>query len=498
MLAACVPQSVQPETVSTEKPPIKAVTPTEVSTQGLPKNWVPKTPSNPAITNRIVGKSLNVTLSWNDSGTDRDAVTYTIYLEANNHNPSTVVSTNQSGTSYTATNLANDTTYYWKIVVKNASGASAFGPIWNFTTGDSSSSKAILIAAGLYHTCALTSVGGVKCWGWNGEGELGNGTLASRRTPENVVGLSSGIISIAAGGFHTCALTSNGGVKCWGDNSFGELGNGDTDSDPHPLPVNVVGLSSGVVAISAGDYHSCALTDSGEVKCWGDNAYGQLGDGSNTENDTPVDVVALSSGVVAIAAGYEQTCAITSNGKVKCWGENGSGQLGDGTTTNRSTPVNVVGLPSKVTAIAAGYEHICGLTIDGAVKCWGNNMDGELGDGTNIQRLTPMNVVGLSSEITSIAAGGYHTCALTRGGGIKCWGWNRSGQLGVGTTTDNETPLDVNLLSSGVIAMVAGHYHTCALISGGRLKCWGKNDSGQLGDGTNIDNWTPANVVGFP
>jgi hypothetical protein len=357
------------------------------------------------------------------------------------------------------------------------------------------SSGIAAIAAGEYHTCALTSDSRVKCWGYNEPGQLGNGEMVYRTTPVDVVGLSSGVIAIAAGGWHTCALTSGGGVRCWGDNRYGQLGDGTTTS--HTTPVNVLGLSSGVIAIAAGRYHTCALTSGGGVRCWGFNGSGQLGDGTATNRLTPVNVVGLSSGVVAIAAGNDHTCARTSGGGVKCWGSNGSGQLGDGTTTYRLTPVNVVGLSSGVIAIATGGWHTCALTSSGGVRCWGFNLFGQLGDGTTTSRSTPVNVVGLSSGVAAIAAGELHTCARTTTGGVRCWGDNSSGQLGDGTTTDRSIPVNVVGLSSGVAAIAAGSYHTCALISGGGVRCWGNNWYGQLGDGTTTNRLTPVDVVGL-
>jgi alpha-tubulin suppressor-like RCC1 family protein len=302
--------------------------------------------------------------------------------------------------------------------------------------------------------------------------------------------------AIAAGYGHTCALTGAGGVKCWGNNGDGEVGDG---TKTHRLtPVAVHGLANDVQAIAAGEALSCALTDEGGVKCWGENESGELGDGTTTDRHRPVDVAGLASGVRAIAAGEALSCALTDGGGVKCWGENEYGELGDGTTTNRHLPVDVSGLASGVTAIAIGYLHACALTRAGGVQCWGYNRFGQLGDGTTTDRHTPVDVSGLTSGVTAITAGGGHSCALTAGGGVKCWGYNGYGQLGDGTTTDRHAPVSLSGIAAGIRTITAGGYgHTCVLTIAGRVKCWGRNSSGQLGDGTTTERHTPVEVIGF-
>jgi alpha-tubulin suppressor-like RCC1 family protein len=352
------------------------------------------------------------------------------------------------------------------------------------------------VAAAAEHTCALTSGGGVKCWGRNDDGQVGNGTMTtSQLTAADVSGMMSGVVAVAAGGDHACALTGGGGLRCWGDNWFGQAGDGTRTR--RTLAVDVSGLTSGVTAVAAGAYHTCALTAAGGVKCWGDNHYGQLGDGTTTNRSTPGDVSGLTSGVRAVIAGKNHTCALTTGGGVTCWGLNGSGQLGDGTVSNRSTPTAVSGLASGVASLAAGAQHSCALTGGGGVKCWGDNSLGQLGDATSTQRLTPTDVFGLTSGVSAVTVGGSHTCAVTTGALAMCWGYNGYGQLGDGTTVQRFVPTAVSGLAGGVAMVAAGDLHTCAVSTGGGVKCWGSNSQGQLGDGTMTGRTAPVAVTGL-
>ncbi len=338
------------------------------------------------------------------------------------------------------------------------------------------------------HTCVVTTSGGVKCWGDNSDGGLGDGTTTASSTPVDVAGLASGVVAIAAGDRYSCALTSSGTVKCWGYNQFGQLGDG-TNLD-RATPVDVTGLPSGVSAIDARGEHTCALMTAGGVKCWGANGNGQLGDGTTDSSGVPVDVAGLTSGVSAIAVGGEHTCALTSGGGLKCWGWNAKGQVGIGTTIDSSTPVDVPGLAGTVSAVAAGGRHTCALMTAGAVSCWGYNEFGQLGDGTTTDSPMPVAVAGLPSSIRAITTGGNFSCALKTDGGVKCWGLNAAGQLGDGTYTDSPAPVDVAGLAGGVSAVAAGFYHVCAITKDRGVTCWGGNETGQLGIGTTADSPT--------
>ena len=384
--------------------------------------------------------------------------------------------------------------------------ATIFLASWITTVANGATPAPVIaqISAGDAHTCVVTGAGGVKCWGSNRFGQLGNG--ASRpcsesgrclqrfsRTAVDVVGLESRVEAIAAGASHTCALTSVGGVKCWGYNASGQLGNGQKtckafltcSKNASSTPVDVVGLTRGVSAIAAGEFHTCAITNSGGVKCWGSQSSGELGNGTGDSSSVPVDVVGLTGGVSAIAAGAHVSCAVASGGTAQCWG---------------GSPRSVAGLPGGVTAIAMGgtsagatSAHACALTSAGAIKCWGDNVNGQLGNGSLKNSSTPVDVVGLATGVRAITASATHTCALTSRGGAKCWG---SGVLGNGSTTGSNTPVDVVGLASGVKAIAAGGSFTCALPSVGGVKCWGYSQQGRLGNGSSTakPSTTPVDV----
>jgi alpha-tubulin suppressor-like RCC1 family protein len=228
-----------------------------------------------------------------------------------------------------------------------------------------------------------------------------------------------------------------------GENRHGELGNGaitQTGCGCSTTPVDVSGLSTDGKAVGAGWVHTCALTAAGAVKCWGSDYRGELGDGSQIGSSTPVDVSGLTSGVAAISAGFQHTCAVTVAGGIKCWGFNRWGQLGNGTTTTTgcsciSTPVDVNGLAAEGAAVSANADHTCDLTTAGAVKCWGLNSRGELGNGTTTDSTTPVDVSGLTSGVVALSDGSGPRCALTSSGEVKCWGFNGDGELGIGIAT---------------------------------------------------------------
>ena len=423
---------------------------------------------------------------------------------------------------------------------------------------EASTSVTPMIATGGAHTCELVADGTVRCWGDNSSGQLGDGTTTDR--PHRVtVRLSNGdpltgVTAITVGGAHTCALLDGGTVRCWGNNFSGQLGNGTSGGgagSTHPVTVLETGTAgsadeaplAGVTAVSAGISHTCAIVAGGAVRCWGQNASFQVGAGVSplnaqgvpTPTPNPVPVLFLFegapaqlTGVSAITAGAQHTC-VRRSGSVWCWGDNLHGQLGNGTHGPRNSsefPVRVMIDPSDgggpltdSVAVSAGETHTCALTESdhSPARCWGQYDVGQLGIGTSgptstfnsyprtvLASGTPSSVRVALTGVTAIAANGKHTCAVLTTGDVRCWGGNNFGQLGDGTTDQRMNPVPV--LSSGtadaspvaltgVAGISTGVQHTCALLTTGGVRCWGRNQSGQLGDGTFTTRLNPVAVL---
>lgn len=349
------------------------------------------------------------------------------------------------------------------------------------------------IAAGAAHTCAVTSAGALKCWGSASEGQLGDGQRGTNRlAPVQVSGLTSGVKAVAAGAEHTCAVMTDGTVKCWGKNDKYQMGDGTTTARLL-TPQTVPGLS-GVAAIAAGAKHNCALLASGGLKCWGANLNGQVGNGSTSDFSakTPQDVIGMQAGVADVAAGDSHTCASMVTGDVKCWGANTSGQLGIGNTVGQSEPVKLDGISAK--RVTAGSSFSCAVRSDETVSCWGDNTLGQLGNGGSTGSTSPAAVAGVTGA-TDVAGGSVYTCALS-GGALRCWGDNSNGQLATGDLIYRGARGDIAAFGP-VSALSAGYGNSCAITSAGEVSCWGANMTGQLGDGARTGSGMPKTVAGL-
>jgi len=348
------------------------------------------------------------------------------------------------------------------------------------------------ISVGESHACALVEGGGVVCWGDNFYGELGDGTTTSSPVPVRVSGLTDAI-AIDAGWNHTCALLRSGEVRCWGDNDDGELG--DNTATRRRTPVAPRGITDAIAVTASGTAFSCALLRDGTVRCWGTGGYGELGDGRVTTTIVPVTVTGVSD-AVAIDSQGRHTCVLRATGGLLCWGDNEGGELGygkSGPNTLQSIPIAVVGITNAV-AVSCGSSHTCAILDGGSVQCWGANAGPPLSGGIPWTiSATPLPVAGIAGA-TALAAGLEHTCALLPAGQMACWGDNQSGELGDGSMTLSATPVSVHG-AAGATQVAAAVQQSCALLGGGHVACWGSNTAGQLGDGTTTSSPVPVSVV---
>ena len=380
------------------------------------------------------------------------------------------------------------------------------------------------IVAGQGHACTRLTNGQARCWGSNHFGQVGDGSTDDRGSPVIVTnklgtGPLKGVAKLSAGIAHTCAVLVNGQARCWGRNGTGQLGDGSDDDRPRPVAVsNVAGTGPlrKVIAIAAGGDHTCALLASHQVRCWGSNNDGELGDGTQRMRQRPVVVKDPSgarplTGVTQIDAGYEHTCARLGSGQVRCWGFESDGQLGDGgADTSSPLPVAVrkatgPGRLSDVRRVDLGEFYSCALLDSGRARCWGDNRSGQLGDGSTDDRSRPVTVKDSTgsaplADIAELAAGGESTCGRLENRRARCMGDDDDGQLGDGTASDTArslswwSPMAAGRYP-GSAQMAVGSRFACARLTTGSARCWGDNSLGQLGDGSFADSLVPVTVI---
>ena len=435
-----------------------------------------------------------------------------------------------AGNAHTCATSADGLAYCWGFGGKLGNGGAANDnqpkPVAVTTTGTPLDGKTVAeVRAGDYHTCARATDGTLACWGSGTSGQLGGGSFGVFTTANVPVAVSTSgnaltgktATQLSAGASHTCVRTSAGTAACWGADSRSQLGDRGETATASAVGVDVSGtnIDASIAKVAAGGTSTCAITDGGELGCWGFNHTGQLGRGTEGQSKVPAALVSgflAGKVVLEVDGGSSFACARTASG-VACWGSNAYGQLGDGTTTNRTTPVPLstagTGLAGKtIVDLTVGSYHACALADDGTVACWGRGSSGQLGTGSSSDRTTPGTITtagtALSGKtITTVEGGGNHTCAAASDGTVACWGSNSYGQLGDGTTTSRNVPTAVTrsgspLAGQVTVQLAAGASHTCARTAAEGLACWGDGDFGLLGTGVVSgapDALTPATVT---
>jgi alpha-tubulin suppressor-like RCC1 family protein len=353
------------------------------------------------------------------------------------------------------------------------------------------------ITGGGGFTCAMRN-GRVHCWGQGSSGQLGIGTLVDT-TSASIIPALTGVVAIATGNIHACALIDGGTVRCWGHNSSGQVAEGATNNQPTPFDVPSL---TDAVQLGLGYRHSCALRSDGTVSCWGRNTAGQLGDRVELESGVPLPVPGIM-GAVELGVGNDHACVRLADGTVRCWGARANGRLGDGGATTGFTGASVAvsGITDAVD-LEVGEFHSCALLGDGTMACWGGGSSGALGDGSSADSARPTTVLDVAGAaplrgVRQMALGSSHTCVLRDEGEVLCWGSNYYGEL-TGTVGVNRTRPGAVSGVTGAVFLGMGEQHSCALIAAGRdAVCWGRNRNGQLGDGTLVDSATPLAVSGI-
>eukprot|EP00551_Chaetoceros_affinis_P006769 CAMPEP_0203676422 /NCGR_PEP_ID=MMETSP0090-20130426/24478_1 /ASSEMBLY_ACC=CAM_ASM_001088 /TAXON_ID=426623 /ORGANISM="Chaetoceros affinis, Strain CCMP159" /LENGTH=443 /DNA_ID=CAMNT_0050542961 /DNA_START=40 /DNA_END=1371 /DNA_ORIENTATION=+ len=369
------------------------------------------------------------------------------------------------------------------------------------------------LSGGGGHSCVVDNDNNLKCWGYNKYGQLGDGTTVCKNTPTLIAlgtSVATNATQIALGGMHSCAIDNLNKLLCWGANRAGQLGDGTNENKNVPTVISLGHDSTYATQIALGGSHSCSIDSLGNLLCWGSNAYGQLGDGTGHSKNIPTiiplggDATYIDTYPTQIALGNMHSCAIDNLNSLLCWGDNWYGQLGDGTYDERKVPT-VISLGDNAdatfaTKIALGADHSCTINNKNSLKCWGDNMAGQLGDGTYDENRNTPTTIYLGDDDTTyathIALGNIHSCAIDNLNELQCWGNNFFGQLGDGTNNSTNTPTIISVGDNPASLRVLGlgDNHSCIIDDLNNLLCWGSNYEGQLGDGTNDSKNTPTSI----
>jgi alpha-tubulin suppressor-like RCC1 family protein len=345
-------------------------------------------------------------------------------------------------------------------------------------------SPAVALGPGKSDTWVISATGSIRGWGYDQDGEVGDGGSTDRLSPVAIASLPA-VSSISGGGSHACAVTTPGALQCWGTNFYGMLGDGTTTDRLNP----VVSIASNVKQVSAGSNYTCVVKTDKTIWCAGYNGLCELGNGGTANSSS---FISIGTGFEQVVTGNFSTCARSADSSVWCWGYNGYGQVGNGTTSYTiCTPTQVPSFTS-VAEVATDWYHACARKYDGTVWCWGHNGAGELGDGTTVDRSSPVQVLGINSA-AQLALSQNSSCARLQDGTVRCWGSGAFGILGDGSGKDSSTPVAVRNLS-GALEIVSGDLTVCARLDTGAVQCWGYNLEGEVGDGSGEHKFLPTNV----
>ena len=335
---------------------------------------------------------------------------------------------------------------------------------------------------------------GLWTWGQNTSGQLGDNTTTNRSSPVQTIASGTNWKSVAAGYYHTAAIKTDGTLWTWGQNNYGGLG--DNTRVNKSSPVQTIAAGTNWKSVAAGQTHTAAIKTDGTLWLWGQNTYfGALGDNTTTNRSSPVQTISSGTNWKSVAAGRIHTVAIKTDGTLWTWGYNGYGVLGDNTAVNRSSPVQTIASGTNWKSVAAGYFHTAAIKTDGTLWTWGYNAYGELGDNTTTNRSSPVQTVSWGTNWKSVAAGSNHTAAIKTDGTLWTWGYNGYGALGDNTTVTKSSPVQTVSWGTNWKSVAAGQYHTVAIKTDGTLWLWGWNNYGQLGDNTTTNRSSPVQTI---
>lgn len=348
------------------------------------------------------------------------------------------------------------------------------------------------LAAGIAHSCATARTGALYGWGANEAGQLGDADPRIRTRPTLIGGLEGGVRSVGLGADFTLVSLASGRAASWGGNALGQLGTGDTS--PRISAGPLLALVDNIAHVAAHAWHGCVVSRVGSVFCWGYNASGVVGIGSTAASITEPTRVRMAEPVRRLGTGPSHACAVLVSGALYCWGAADNGRLGTDASGPVSAPVRGA-VTEPVDDVAVGTHHTCALLRDGSVRCWGQNDRGQLGTGDKSPRFAPFQTLPPTAGAVRLVAGESYTCAVLASGALRCWGLVFEG-LGVGHGDASEVTWPVTVDARGaVVAAAGGTHHVCARLADDKIRCWGRNDSGQLGDGTSTGRLLPADVA---